>query len=414
MQRTAFSVQRTVRAFAAVAAFLVLDDPVAVAQGGRGGRGTQIQAGEQCPPGMTEVRPRNCQAPEFPAPSIVDYRPKSTLVVPGTMSWKAKFPVIDYHGHVQGQLNTEESLQRLGASLDSINVRVIIATDNLSGERLQRVMTAVRASPTMKDRVRVFTGIDFSGVGPGWAAKVVAQLEADAAAGAVGVGEIGKGLGLSTRKADGTRLRIDDPDLDPVWEACARLKLPVFIHTADPQEFFKPADPATDFTNERWLELALFPNRRFPPDRFPAFEALMTERDNLFRKHKNTTFVAAHMGWHANDLGRLGKMMTEMPNLYVEMGAVLYDIGRQPRVAHDFFIKFQDRILFGKDAFQPLEYPYYWRVLETSDDYFDYYRDYHAFWKLYGIALPDSVLKKVYYQNALRLTPGLPQGGWPR
>ena len=397
-------------AAAVLGAFLPLGN-AGLAQGRRADRGTQIQAGESCPPGTTEIRPRNCMAPEFPAPSILDYRPRSTLAAPANMPRMSKFPAIDYHGHVQRQLDSAQSLAQLGATLDSLNVRLVVAADSLSGERLQRVITAVRALPQMKDRVRVLAGIEFNNVGPGWAAKAVAQLDADVAAGAVGVGEIGKGLGLSTRKADGSRLRIDDPDLDPIWEACARLKLPVFIHTADPQEFFKSE---IDYTNERWLELALFPERRFPPDKFPAFETLMTERDNLFRKHRNTIFVAAHMGWHANDLSRLGRMMSEMPNLYAEVGAVLYDIGRQPRAAYDFFIKYQDRILFGKDAFQPEEYPYYWRVFETNDDYFDYYRDYHAFWKLYGIGLPDSVLKKVYYKNALKLTPGLPQSGWPR
>jgi predicted TIM-barrel fold metal-dependent hydrolase len=120
------------------------------------------------------------------------------------------------------------------------------------------------------------------------------------------------------------------------------------------------------------------------------------------------------MGWHANDLGKLGRILDEMPNVLVEVGAILYDLGRQPRAAHDFFVKYQDRILFGKDSFQPEEYPYYWRVFETRDDYFDYYRDYHAFWKLYGIDLPDEVLKKVYFGNALRITRGLPQDGWPR
>ncbi|HEX4935038.1 MAG TPA: amidohydrolase family protein, partial [Gemmatimonadaceae bacterium] len=166
--------------------------------------------------------------------------------------------------------------------------------------------------------------------------------------------------------------------------------------------------------NERWLELALFPNRRYDPTQFPSFEQLMTERDNMIRRNPRTTFVVAHMGWHANDLPRLSRMMDEFPNMLVEVGAVLYDIGRQPRNARDFFIKYQDRILFGKDSFQPEEYPYYWRVFETRDDYFDYYRPYHAFWKLYGIDLPDAVLKKVYYANALRITGGLPQGGWPR
>ena len=320
----------------------------------------------------------------------------------------AKFPAIDFHGHPQGLLGSTESIAQLGRSLDSLNVRMMVVADNMSGERLQRAIAVIRASTPMKDRVRVLAGIDFRDVGPGWAEKAVAQLEADIAAGAVGVGEIGKGFGLSTKKRDGSRLKLDDPALDAIWQACARLKIPVFIHTGDPQEFYKPVD----YSNERWLELSLFPGRRVSAEQFPSFDGLMAERDALFRRNPKTTFVAAHMGWHANDLGRLGTLMTEMPNVYTEVGAVLYDIGRQPRGAHDFFIKFQDRILFGKDSFQPEEYPYYWRVFETRDDYFDYYRGYHAFWKLYGIDLPDSVLKKVYFQNALKLAPALPAAGF--
>jgi predicted TIM-barrel fold metal-dependent hydrolase len=379
-------------------------------RGRGGGRGTPIQAGESCPTGTTEIRPRSCMAPELPAPSILDYRPHSTLVTPVHMVKTAKYPAIDFHGHPQGLMGSAEGLATLGAALDSLNVRMMVSADNSSGDRLKTTIAAIRASEKMKDRARVLAGIDFRNVGPGWAQKAVAQLEADVAAGAVGVGEISKSFGLSIKKADGSRLKIDDPELDPIWDACARLKLPVFIHTADPQEFFQPID----YTNERWLELALFGDRRYPQDRFPSFETLTTERDNLFRRHPKTTFVAAHLGWHANDLARLGKMFDEMPNLYSEVGAVLYDIGRQPRSAHDFFVKYQDRILFGKDSFQPEEYPYYWRVFETRDDYFDYYRNYHAFWKLYGIDLPDSVLKKVYYQNALKITPALPQTGWPK
>lgn len=377
---------------------------------GAGGASATIKPGEQCPPGMTEVRPRNCQAPTLAAPSILDYRPRNTLVTPAHTVPKAKFPAIDYHGHPTSQLNSAEGLEQLGDALDAIGVRVIVAANNVSGDALKRQVALVHGSPRMKDRVRFLTGISFRDVGPGWAERAIAQLEADVAAGAVGVGEIGKGLGLSTRKADGSRLRIDDPELAPVWEACARLKLPVFIHTADPAEFWQPID----YNNERWLELALFPGRRYPAEEYPSFEQLATERDNLVKRHPKTTFIIAHMGWHANDLGRLAKLMEANPNLHTEVGAVLYDIGRQPRAAHDFFVRFQDRILFGKDSFQPEEYPYYWRVFETRDDYFDYYRDYHAFWKLYGIDLPDAVLKKVYYQNALRITGGLPQQGWPR
>ncbi|MDX2056162.1 MAG: amidohydrolase family protein [Gemmatimonadales bacterium] len=382
---------------------------VVVAQPGRN-PGVTIQPGESCPPGMTEVRPRNCQAPTLPPPSILDYRPRSTLVAPAHAVPKAKYPAIDFHGHPTSQLGNAEGLEELGRALDGINVRLIVAANNVSGEALTRQSALVQASATMKDRVRFLTGIDLRNVGPGWAERAVAQLEADVAAGAVGIGEIGKGFGLSTKKADGTRLAIDDPALDPIWQAAARLKLPVFIHTADPQEFWQPID----FQNERWLELALFPNRRYPSEQYPPFEQLMTERDNLLRRNPKTTFVIAHMGWHANDLGRLGKLMEELPNVHTEVGAVLYDIGRQPRAAHDFFVKFQDRILFGKDSFQPEEYPYYWRVFETRDDYFDYYRDYHASWKLYGIDLPDAVLKKVYFGNALRIAARLPQSGWPK
>jgi len=382
---------------------------VVVAQPGRN-PGVTIQPGESCPPGMTEVRPRNCQAPTLPPPSILDYRPRSTLVAPAHAVPKAKYPAIDFHGHPTSQLSSAEGLEELGRALDGINVRLIVAANNVSGEALTRQSALVQASATMKDRVRFLTGIDLRNVGPGWAERAVAQLEADVAAGAVGIGEIGKGFGLSTKKADGTRLAIDDPALDPIWQAAARLKLPVFIHTADPQEFWQPID----FQNERWLELALFPNRRYPSEQYPPFEQLMTERDNLLRRNPKTTFVIAHMGWHANDLGRLGKLMEELPNVHTEVGAVLYDIGRQPRAAHDFFVKFQDRILFGKDSFQPEEYPYYWRVFETRDDYFDYYRDYHASWKLYGIDLPDAVLKKVYFGNALRIAARLPQSGWPK
>jgi predicted TIM-barrel fold metal-dependent hydrolase len=365
----------------------------------------RLEAGQSCPAGTTEIRPRICRAPQSAAPSILDYRPHSTLVTPSHIVLKARYPAIDFHGHPQALITSDSGLARLRTALDGINVRLMIAADNLSGERLKTALTAIRASPAMKDRVRALAGIDFRDVGPGWADKAIKQLEADIAAGAVGVGEIPKSLGLSIKKPDGSRLRIDDSDLDPVWDACARLGIPVFIHTADPEEFFKPID----YANERWLELSLFPGRRYAPEQFPSFDELMKERDNLFRKHPKTTFVAAHMGWHANDLGRLGKLLDDFPNVYTEVGAVLYDIGRQPHGAHDFFIKYQDRILFGKDSFQPEEYPYYWRVFETRDEYFDYYRHYHAFWKLYGIDLPDSVLKKVYYQNALKITRALPR-----
>ena len=358
---------------------------------------------------MTETRPQSCSAPEFPAPSILDYRPVSTLVTDVHMVPKAKFPAIDYHAHVNNFLRSGEDLARLMTILDSLNVRMVVSADNMTGTTLATALDVVRNSP-FKDRVRIQTGPRLNGVGPGWATDAIAQLEADLKAGAVGIGEIMKGFGLSTRKADGTRLHVDDADLDAYWDACARLNIPVFMHIAEPDQFFQPLD----MHNERWLEMALDGSKRRNQPGAVTFDELITERNNLLRKHPKTKFVLAHFGWQANNLAALAKVFDEFPNVSAEMGAVLYDIGRQPRAAHDFFIKYQDRILFGKDAFEASEYPYYWRVLETKDEYFDYYRDYHAFWKMYGIDLPDVVLKKVYYQNALRITPGLPQNGWPK
>ncbi len=366
-------------------------------------RGTRIGPGESCPPGTTETRPGTCQAPDMPAPSILDYRPTSTLVTAEHLVPKARFPAVDIHGHPPS-LTTAAAIQDVVDVMDRINLRVMVVANNLSGSRLTETLAALAASPHA-DRFRVLGGVDFRNVGPGWADKAVRQLEADVAAGAIGVGEVSKSFGLTIRKADGTRLRVDDPDLDPLWEAFARLDVPAFIHTAEPQEFFQPLD----YTNERWLELALFPNRRNNQPGQVSFEELMTERNNVFRKHPKTRFIAAHFGWHANDLGRAAQMLDDFPNVVVEAGAVLYDLGRQPRAAHDFFVKYQDRIMFGKDSFQPDEYPYYWRVFETTDEYFDYYRDYHAFWKLYGMGLPDDVLRKVYYGNAQRVLKGLPR-----
>ena len=364
---------------------------------------------QQLGPGQIVPRPAQGREPEFPPPDIREYKPRSTLVVPEHKVPRARFPVIDVHGHPP-QLTSPDVVNRVGAAMDPLNVQVMVNASGVSGDRLRTALESVRGS-SYRDRFVMFTTLNLRDVAPGSGRRIADQLEADITAGAVGVGEISKSFGLTIRKADGSRLKLDDPELDPVWETAARLKIPMFIHVADPSEFFQPLD----YNNERWLELALYPDRRYQDrTRFPSFEELMEERDRLFRKHPNVIWVLAHLGWHANDLARLGRMFDAMPNLYSEVGAVLYDLGRQPRFAHDFFVKYQDRLLFGKDSFQPDEYPYYWRVFETRDEYFDYYRDYHAFWKLYGMDLPDDVLRKVYYQDALKIIPGLPRAGFPR
>jgi len=380
--------------------------------GGRGGGRGQgaprvaIQPGEECPPGMTEVRHLSCQAPEKPAPSIVDYRPKSTVVAVEHLVPKAKYPVIDIHNHTR---ITAENLEVMVKEMDELNLRVLVNLTGGSGADFKQGMDFIRGGK-YSDRFRMFALVNWNGAGtPEWREKEVNGLKQAIKDGAIGL-KIAKNLGLTAKKADGSRLKVDDPDLDPIWQVCAEAKIPVIIHTADPERFFAPID----MHNERWLELGIFPSRAYPKEQFPSFETLVGERDRMYKRNPKTTYIGAHFNWYGNDLARAAKQLDETPNLVLEVGAVLYEFGRQPRASREFFIKYQDRVLFGKDSYENSEFPYYWRVFETNDEYFDYYRNYHAFWKLYGMGLPDVVLKKLYYKNALRVAPGLPQTGWPK
>ena len=155
------------------------------------------------------------------------------------------------------------------------------------------------------------------------------------------------------------------------------------------------------------------PGRLRDPEVYPSFEEIIGEQHAVIRRHPGTNFISAHLGWMGNDLRRLGELLDEMPNMSVGIGAVLAELGRQPRFAHRWLIRYQDRVLFGKDAWEPSEYPVYFRTLETDDDYFDYYRRRHAFWKIYGLDLPDEVLRKIYFENAVKLIPGIDRALFP-
>lgn len=337
-----------------------------------------------------------------------EYEPKSTLVVPEHLVPRARYPVVDVHSHHRPGFS-QEAWERIISEMDQLNLQVLVNLSGGSGQTLRRGIDRVRSS-RHPDRMVFFANLDFTrGVTPGFGARAAAALEEDVRQGAVGL-KLFKEFGLEVRDGQGQRVHVDDPELIPVWETAARLDIPVLMHVGEPMAFFDPVDRF----NERWMELIQLPDRRLPPDRYPGFEEIMAERDRLFARHPKTRFIVAHMGWHANDLGRLGRVLDRLPNVSVETGAILYELGRQPHGAREFFIKYQDRVLFGKDRYEPSEFPYYWRVFETRDEYFDYYRRYHAFWKLYGLDLPDEVLKKVYYQNALRVIPGIPRGQFPR
>lgn len=328
-----------------------------------------------------------------------EYEPKSTLVVPENPVLRAKFPMIDIHSHHRRL--SPEYVDKLIKEMDSINLRVIVNLSGGSGETLKNVIREMKGR--YPDRFVVFANIDFSDLNdPGFGQRAATRLENDVRSGAQGL-KIFKNFGMDIKYRSGERVKVDDPALDPVWAMCAKLNIPVLIHTAEPSVFFDPIDK----NNERWLELKQFPGRARPPEKYPLFETLMTERNNMLARHPNTKFILAHLGYHGNDLGRLGRLFDQYPNAYVDIAAVLAEIGRQPYTARDFLIKYQDRVLFGKDIYEPSEYTYYFRVLETRDDYIEYYRRRHAFWRMYGLYLPDEVLKKIYYKNSAKLIPGM-------
>jgi len=346
----------------------------------------------------------SCQA-QHGTMDFEKYDPVSTLVVPEHKLSKAKFPFIDVHNH-QFNMPTMD-LGRLITEMDKLNMAVMVNLSGDNGDALKKAIANVRGH--YPNRFIVFANVDFEGVGePGWSEKAAKQLEEDVRNGANGL-KIYKDLGFSVKDNSGKRVSVDDPRLDPIWDMAGKMRIPVLIHTADPVMFWEPMDEH----NERWLELATHPNRKRGNDNPEPFEDLLAEQHRMFAKHPSTTFIAAHFGWYPNNLDKLGHLLDSLPNVNVEFGAVIAELGRQPRMARKFFEKYQDRILFGKDSWVPQEYSTYFRVLETEDEYFPYHKKYHAFWPMYGMGLPDSILKKVYYKNALRIVPNINKSAFP-
>lgn len=333
------------------------------------------------------------------------YNPKSTLVVPTNEVSSSKFPFIDVHSHQRSM--SPEDLSGLVSDMDGLNEAIMVNLSGGSGAGLREYIDNIKAS--YSNRFVVFANVDFDGVGSkGWTEKAVAQLEADIKYGAKGL-KVYKSLGLRNMDSDGKRLAVDDERLDAIWAKCGELGVPVLIHSADPKSFWDPMDG----DNERWLELKTHPRRKRSDTDPASWEQIIEEQHRMFKKHPETQFINAHMGWYANDLGKLNELMDEIPNMNVGIAAVIAELGRQPKNAREFFIKHQDRILFGKDSWRPDEFPTYFRVLETDDEYFPYYKKYHAFWAMYGLNLPDEVLKKVYYKNAVNLIPDLDKSLFP-
>ena len=333
---------------------------------------------------------------------VEEYEPISTLKVPQHPLTHSKFPFIDVHNHQW--IMPIQNLDKLIVEMDSLNMAVMVNLSGFRGKVLEWSLDNVHKN--FPNRFIVFMNINFENLDDeGWPQETLTMMEDAVKLGANGL-KVYKGFGLTDKDNEGNRIAVDDPRLDPIWAKCGELGIPVLIHSGEPNSFWNPKDKH----NERWLELKQEPGRYRDPSKVPSFEQIMGEQHHVFKKHPKTKFIDAHLGWFGNDLERLGKLFDYMPNVYTELGAVLAELGRQPKAARTFLIKYQDRVMFGKDTYKKEEYYTYFRVLETGDEYFDYYRKRHAHWKMYGLELPDSVLKKVYYKNALSVIPGIDSG----
>jgi predicted TIM-barrel fold metal-dependent hydrolase len=335
-----------------------------------------------------------------------DWQPKSMLVTKSTSVDRPKFPVVDVHNHLGGGKDrlTSAVVERYLAEMDAAGVQTVVNLDGGWGERLAETVEALdKAHP---GRFLSFALVDFEGIDDeGWSRREADRLEASFLAGAKGL-KFHKSLGLGYRYKDGRLVPVDDPKLDPIWETCAKHGRPVVIHVADPAAFFTPLDRF----NERWHELNQNPGWLFFGDKFPKRQDLLDQLHRVIAKHSKTTFINTHFGNNAEDLASVADKLDRYPNMFVDIDARISELGRQPYTARKFFLKYQDRILFGTDTTPGRDaYRIYYRFLETDDESFDCSASHHlqGFWNIYGIFLPDSVLEKIYRKNAERVLFGL-------
>jgi predicted TIM-barrel fold metal-dependent hydrolase len=340
--------------------------------------------------------------PDIRELKLRDWEPRSMLKTKTTIVEKPMFPVIDVHNHLGGgkQTLTPERVQRYLTELNEAGVRTVVNLDGGWGDRLQETIAALdQAHP---GRFLTFALVNFDGIDDeDWSQREARRLEESFQAGAKGL-KFHKTLGLRYRYKNGKLMNVDDPRLDPVWEMCAKHRKPVVIHIADPAAFFTPLDRF----NERWHELNANPGWLFYGDQFQPRQDLLDQLHRVIAKHPKTTFINTHFGNNAEDLAAVAENLDKYPNMYVDFDARISELGRQPYTARRFFLKYQDRIMFGTDTTPRRDaYRIYYRFLETDDEYFDSSPSHHrqGFWSIYGIYLPRDVLQKIYYQNAERV-----------
>ena len=328
---------------------------------------------------------------------LIDWKPKSQMIVKETVLLKPKFPVFDVHNHLGRLENTKKYLEEM----DKAGVWMCVSLDGRSQGDGYKEHLRVSQSVS-KDRFLVFFRPDFSKIDePNFGEKEAKKLEEAVKMGVRGL-KIAKSLGLSYRDNTGALVPVDDPRIDPIWAKCGELGIPVVIHVSDPKAFFTPMDEY----NERYDELAGHPDWLFGGDEYPSKDEILAQRNRMFAKHPNTNFIGAHMGTLPEELHRVAMWLDMYPNFYVDIDARISELGRQPYTARKFMIKYQDRVMFGTDTPCNAEsYRVYYRFLETDDEYFDPTPAHkqQGRWMIYGLYLPDEVLEKIYYKNALKV-----------
>lgn len=349
--------------------------------------------------------------------ALDQFRPQSMLRVDEHLLKRAKFSVVDVHVHPRVKMHEDpQQLDEFMRICDAQNIGLCVSLDGRLGERFVEHSKFLNAKYAA--RWVVFANVDWQGDGrteepstwdclrPDFGRRTAALLAEAKRNGCSGL-KVFKELGLVYRDADGSTLRVDDPRWDPIWQACGELGLPVLIHSGDPAAFFLPVDER----NERWEELHRRPEWGFYGPQFPKREAVLQQFHNVVARHPQTTFIGAHVGGDAEDLAAVAAALDKYPNLYVETAARIAELGRQPYTARKFLVKYADRVLFGTDGPRSAErlYPH-WRFFESFDEYFRYSEapfPPQGFWNIYGVGLPDDVLRKIYRENAARIIPGV-------
>ncbi len=348
--------------------------------------------------------------------SVRLFRPDSTLVVRATPLEKASLPVVDVHTHFLHKMrHNQQMLIDYVAAMDRNNIAVSVSLDGQLGDQLDRHIEFLWTK--YRDRFAIFANVNWRGAGaandpatwdcqrPGFAERTAEQLGQAVARGVSGL-KVFKQFGLGYTNPDGSLMKIDDPRWDPIWAKCGELGIPVLIHTGDPPAFFEPIDA----TNERWEELSRHPDWSFHDAKFPRLDELLDARNRVIARHPRTHFIGAHMASRSEDLAIVSAWLDQYPNLYLDISSRISELGRQPFTSREFLIKYADRVLFGTDGPWPAQrLEYYWRFLETHDEYFPYSEKIpppQGLWAIYGVKLPDDVLRKIYHENAIRLVPG--------